>query len=328
MDAARVQGVRCWIVTDGKAGMESQCRGLADALGLEPEIKRVTLRRFWRLLSPYVRIGLSHAAGPPGDPIAPPWPDLVIATGRQSVAPALAVKRATRGRTFLVQIQNPRIAPRHFDLVITPRHDRLAGDNVLTTLGALHGVTRARLDREAARLAQRLADLPRPRVAVLIGGTNDVFRLSPTLMGDLAEQLSDLCRRDGAGLMVTPSRRTGEDNLKILQARLAGLPAEIWDGSGPNPYFGYLGLADHVVVTGDSVNMVSEAAATGVPVHVVPLEGGSEKFDRFHASMREAGIARPFDGRLENWSYTPPHDTETAAAEIERRFAEHRAKHD
>ena len=199
-----------------------------------------------------------------------PGRDLVIATGRQSVAPALAVKRATRGRAFLVQIQNPRIAPRHFDLVITPRHDRLAGDNVLTTLGALHGVTLgAGLDREAAHLAPRLADLPRPRVAVLIGGTNDVFRLSPTLMGRPGgSSFSDLCRRDGAGLMVTPSRRTGEDNLKILQARLAGLQAEIWDGSGPNPYFGYLGLADHVVVTGDSVNMVSEAAATGVPVHV------------------------------------------------------------
>jgi hypothetical protein len=325
MDHAPLQGLRCWVITDGKAGMESQCLGLARALGVEPTVKRVTLRPFWKAVTPYVRVALQHAAGPPGDPIEPPWPDLVIATGRQSVASALAVKRATRGRAFLVQIQNPRIAPRHFDLVVTPEHDRLAGANVLTTVGALHGVDRARLDAAAAELAPRLADLPRPRVAVLIGGTNDVFRMTPTIMGDLAEQLAALAA-GGAGLMVTPSRRTGADNLKILQARLAGLPAEIWDGSGANPYFGYLGLADHVVVTEDSVNMVSEAAATGVPVHVVALDGGSPKFDRFHQAMRRAGVTRPFEGRLDSWTYDPPDDTGRAAAEVRRRLAAHRAR--
>ncbi|MEQ8966200.1 MAG: mitochondrial fission ELM1 family protein [Azospirillaceae bacterium] len=316
-----MKAVSTWIVTDGKAGMESQCRGLARALGQDPVVKRVTLRPLWRLVSPYLRFALSRAAGPPGDPIAPPWPDLVIATGRQSVAPALAVKRATRGRAVLVQIQNPHIAPGHFDLVVTPRHDALDGPNVLTTLGALHGVSPERLAEAAARHGERLAALPRPRVAVLLGGTNRSYRLSAPVMGDFAEALSDMARREGAGLMITPSRRTGGDNMAILRARLEGLPAEIWDGEGENPYFAYLALADHVIVTCDSVNMVSEAAATGRPVHVVGLEGGNPKFERFHAAMREAGIARPFDGGLPTWSYTPPDDMARAVAAVERLFA-------
>jgi len=315
-----VKAISTWILTDGKAGMESQCRGLAEALGQAPVIKRVTLRSPWRQVTPYVRFWLTRAAGPPGDPVAPPWPDLVIATGRQSVAPALAVKRATRGRAVLVQIQDPHIAPSHFDLVVAPRHDGLEGPNVVTTLGALHGVTPARLAEAAARHGERLSALPRPRLAVLLGGTNRSYRLSAPVMGDFAEALSDLARREGAGLMVTPSRRTGADNMAILRARLNGLPAEIWDGTGENPYFAYLASADAVIVTCDSVNMVSEAAATGRPVHVVELEGGNPKFERFHAAMREAGIARRFDGTLPTWSYAPPDDMARTVAAVERLF--------
>src|SRR3546814_9775357 len=101
--------------------------------------------------------------------------------------------------------------------------------------------------------------------------------------------------------MSTPSRRTGRRNEEILRRGRAGLPAEIWNGDGENPYFGILALADHVVVTGDSVNMVSEAASTGKPVHVVHLQGRSAKFTRFHQALVAAGIARPFTGTLEAW---------------------------
>ena len=97
---------------------------------------------------------------------------------------------------------------------------------------------------------------------------------------------------------------------------LAGLPAEIWDGSGENPYFGYLALADHVLATADSVSMITEASATGRPVHVLPLQGGTAKFERFHQAMRAAGVTRPFDGTLKEWRYDRRDDTAAAGARI------------
>src|SRR3546814_21003910 len=106
--------------------------------------------------------------------------------------------------------------------------------------------------------------------------------------------------------MSTPSRRTGRRNEEILRRALAGLPAGIWDGDGENPYFGILALADHVVVTGDSVNMVSEAASTGKPVHVVHLQGSSAKFPRFHDGLVAPGVPRPFPAPLAAWP-PPPH---------------------
>ena len=126
----------CWIVTDGKAGMENQCLGLAEALGLNPVVKRVKLRSPWKQLSPFLRHGLAHAFSAEGDPIAPPWPDLLIATGRASVPASLYARRMSRAGggkgTFTVQVQNPVIDPSRFDLVVVPRHDGLVGTNVMT----------------------------------------------------------------------------------------------------------------------------------------------------------------------------------------------------
>ena len=311
----------CWVITDGKPGMENQCVGLAEALGVAPEIKRISLRPPWRQLSPYFRAFLRFAPAPDCADIAPPWPDLVIASGRQSVPVGLRIRRTSRGRTFLVQIQDPVIDPRHFDMVIVPQHDRVRGDNVFVTTGSMHRVTADQLSRAAERHRERLAHLPERRVAVLIGGDNAVYRLTPERMRRLCDQLAALTREQGVGLMVTPSRRTGAANEAMLREALSGLPAEIWDGRGENPYFAYLGMADAIIATADSVNMVSEAASTGKPVHIVDLEGGSAKFTAFHESMRDAGLTRPFTGALESWDYTPPDETRRAAAEIQRRMA-------
>ena len=314
----KAASLNCWVVTDGNAGMESQCLGLAEALGLSPRVKRIRARAPWRWLTPQLWPGSLRTFSPDGDRLVPPWPDLVIATGRLSVAPVLAARRASGAR--IVQIQNPGVSPRRFDLVIAPEHDRLAGDNVITTLGALNRVTAARLAAAAAAYEPRLGNLPRPRVAVLLGGTSKVYRMTPRVMEGLGRQLAALARDRGFGLLVTPSRRTDPAGLAIVERALEGLPAEVWDGRGDNPYFAYLGLADAFVVTSDSVNMTCEAASTGKPVHVAALAGGSAKFRRFHRALQDAGITRPFDGEIEAWRYPPLRETARVAEEVRRRL--------
>jgi mitochondrial fission protein ELM1 len=115
---------------------------------------------------------------------------------------------------------------------------------------------------------------------------------------------------------VTFSRRTGAEMEGTIRRALAGEAAVIWDGAGPNPYFAYLALADHVLATEDSASMVSEAAATGRPISILKLSGGSPKFTRFHAAMAARGATRPFAGRLETWDYEPLDETARAAAAV------------
>lgn len=314
--------LRCWVVTDGKIGMESQCVGLAEALGLVPEVRRVATRAPWRWLPPAFWPVPLAALGSAGDRLVPPWPDLIIASGRQSVAPALAVKRASGGQVFLVQIQRPGVDPARFDLVVTPEHDRLTGGNVITTLGSMHRVSAERLAADARALGHTVAGLPRPLVAVLLGGPNKVYRWTDAVLDRLADDLGRLCREAGCGLAISASRRTGAEAYDRLRRRLSGLPAVFWsEGGGPNPYFAWLALADAIVVTADSVNMASEACSTGKPVFVAELAGGSDKFRRFHDQLAAKGMTRPFAGRLESWSYQPLDETSRVAREIARRYS-------
>ncbi|HMA48714.1 MAG TPA: mitochondrial fission ELM1 family protein [Magnetospirillaceae bacterium] len=307
----------CWVVTDGKVGMENQCVAVARRLGLDPVIKRVKMRAPWKQLSPWgLRIGNRWSLSPKGDQLDGPLPDILIATGRHSVTSSLAVRDMTEGKCLRVQIQNPGVDPSNFDLVVVPRHDRLSGPNVLVTRGAPHGVTAEGLAAAKEKFAPRLAHLPQPRIAVLLGGNNGVYKFTPLAAQKLAECLSTLARGNHGSVMVTASRRTGAAIEALFKARLTGVAGEFWDGTGDNPYLGYLAYADHIVVTADSVNMVCEAASTGKPVHVVPLDGGSDKFRRFHDGLVEDGITRPFHGMLESWSYPTFDDAGMVAERI------------
>lgn len=308
-----------WALHDGKIGMANQVLGLAEAVGFPVIEKQVRLRAPWYRLLPAIWLDPEAAAAPGSANLVPPWPDIMIACGREVTALALAIKQLSRGRTFWVQVQDPRFARRQVDLMVVPQHDRARGANVVSTLGAVHRIRAERIEEARRCFAPLFAGLGRPLLGVLIGGSNRVYRLTPAVTARLGTQLASLAR-DGVGIAVTPSRRTGGAALTALRGQLGGVPHYLWDGTGANPYFGLLAHADALAVTGDSVNMVSEAAATGKPVHVIELEGGSAKFRRFHDALGRAGVTRPFTGILEQWTYPKLDDTERAAAEIRRRF--------
>jgi hypothetical protein len=312
------RSLRVWVLTGGAIGFEVQALGVAEALGVAPVVKRIAPPAPWRWLAPW---------GPaaPDASVAPPWPDILIASGRQSIPYARKIRKLARGRTFVAVLQNPAVDPAAFDFVWAPAHDRLDGANVHSTLVSPNRLTPDRLEREAEKIAPLIAHLPHPRVAVLLGGSNAVYRLTDDIARRIGEQLATLADSFHAGLMVTPSRRTGDAQMRIVCDRLRGKPAVVWDGAGDNPYFGFLGSADAIVVTCDSVNMVGEAAATGKPVHVIEFDGGSPKFRRFLDAMYAHGAARPFSGRLENWGYVPLNATRDIAAAIVSAFRAHSA---
>lgn len=310
-----------WVITDGKAGHVTQAMGLADAIGFDTVEKTILPAIPWRWLpaSLWPR-GVSGLGGDAGILSGAP-PDLIISCGRHAVGPALWVKSRSQGHSFHIHVEHPRVDPRRFDLIASPRHDGLDGPNVIPVLGSLHRVTPQKLAAAAADLAPALAHLPHPRVAVLLGGNNSVYRLTDAVTDQLADGLRRLCQDFGAGLMVTASRRTGAAAESRLRERLADLPCEFWNGSGDNPYLGFLGSADAIVVTCDSVNMASEACSTGKPVYVVDLESRRDsKFAAFHKSLADAGITRPFDGTLDDWAYEALNETARVTAELRRRM--------
>lgn len=303
--------------------MEAQGIAVAEAVGLPFTLKRVRVTGAMRLLPARLQIYLPPArllrSVTSDEPLAAPWPRLVISIGRRSVPIALAIKRMARA--FGLHIQNPKIPAGHFDLIAAPVHDGFTGSNVINTFGAVHSVTRARLEEGAKTFAAAIEPLPRPRIAVLLGGESQAFSFPPEDAGAFGATLAALVRESGGSVLVTPSRRTLQSSIRSLAAAIAGVPQFFWDGSGPNPYHAFLALADVIVVTEDSVNMVTEAAGTGKPVYVQRLKGNSRRLGHFHELMQERGATRPFQGKLEMWSYAPINDTELVASAIRKALA-------
>ena len=304
-----------WVLHDGKAGMASQALGLAEAMGFPFVEKSLTVRAPWAYLPPHLWLTPLAAVSDRGLPLRPPWPDVVIGCGRNTAAPALAIRRASGGRTIAAQIQDPRLGRGAFDLMVVPAHDRLRGPRVITSVGALNRVTPEKLAAARARFPEPAA-LRRPILGVLIGGSNRAYKLGLDRLAQIADMIAASLRETGGSAVVTPSRRTGAQGVAMLRERLHGLPANIWDTTGENPYYAYLAVADAFLVTADSVSMISEAAMTGKPVHIIELAGGDAKFARFHQAMREAGVTRPFTGRIESWRYPPLDDTARAGATL------------
>ena len=302
-----------WVLTEDYAGLRAQALGLAEAAGLAPATRVLRPCGIWRHLPAALWPRPLAAIAPDG--IAPPLPELVIGCGGKSAAVLAALGRRMR----VVIVQHPRLRPERFDLVVAARHDRLTGPNVLVTRTALHRVTPARLAAAAAD-GRRVWPTCRGRWwrcwwAAATDGSGWTRRWAPP--GVAARRLM---RADRVGVAVTPSRRTDPAVTGALRAAVEPLGGLVWDMTGDNPYFGLLALADAIVVTGDSVSMLSEAVATRAPVMLARLPGQSRRIGLFTEGLVDDGrMRRPFIGRFEHWPVQPVDDTAAAAAE-RRRF--------
>ncbi|MCB1783283.1 MAG: mitochondrial fission ELM1 family protein [Alphaproteobacteria bacterium] len=308
-----IKNLKCWIITEGIAGTENQCLGVAQALGVTPEVKRVALNFPWNVLSPYLALETSGTFSPP---LKAPWPDLLIASGRKSIAASRYIKRVSGGHCLTVQIQDPRVPADQFDLVAVPAHDPTRGDHVVVTVAAPNKITAQALT-DAKLAFPELGALSGPRVAVLIGGNSKAY----TMSGDVTRSLAGTLSTVQGSLMVTCSRRTGIENHRILQTALDKPGNFFWDGQGENPYLAMLGWADVILVTADSVSMLSESCTTGKPVYMIELEGGSPRISKLHENLMARGALRPWKGSIESWTYEPLNDAQMVANAIKTRFS-------
>lgn len=318
------QPLRIWVLADDRAGNVAQAVGVAEALGRPFETKEIRYSPLARL--PNALQGATRLGVTPETRLAltPSWPDVVIAAGRRTAPVARWLKRQNP-RALLVQIMNPgKTGADEFDLIAIPAHDCTipGGDapNVMRTTGAPHRVSAARLAAARDTWTQRFAHLPRPLIALIVGGATNRKPFPTPLATTLGEQVVKMAK--GGAVLLTTSRRTGA---AAEQALLAAIPQPrfvfTWGDSGDNPYMGYLALADAVVVTGDSVSMCSEACATSAPVYIfAPEDMVAAKHARLHTDLYARGLARPFEGRFESSTHPPLNAAHDIARAIESKL--------
>ena len=315
--------VEAWAISDGAAGNERQAVALARAVGGgEPRVLRLAARAPWRWFSPRVVMGSRHAFGAEfARQVRGPWPKVAIGCGRQAALALQLLRLASDGACRTVQILDPRIEPDQFDLVVAPAHDGLHEDNVVVTRGSLHDIDDAWLERARVQWP-RLVQLPGPRTVLLLGGSNRAMELDEAYWRALAQRLGEWLMRDGGSLLVTTSRRSPDWLREAARAEFSAVPGLQWHGEddGPNPYAGLLAWADRIVVTPDSVNLLSEACATRVPVFALadqPLRG---KLDVFLRELVGMGRVRIMEADASAWPVQPLREMERVAGEVRRRL--------
>jgi len=281
-----------WVLTDGRAGNERQALALAHALSADaPRIWRLEARAPWKLAAPRRLPASARAFGDAFRLALREPPELAIGCGRQA---ALATRLLRNAGARVVQILDPRIDPRHWDAVVVPEHDRLRGANVITTIGSLHEVDADWLAQARARYTQ-FGTLHSPRTLLLLGGPIGGVRLDTAWWQRTAEILRARHRRDGGSVSICASPRTPSWLVAAAQGDLSDLHGACWftANDGPNPYAGLLGWAERIVVSPDSVNMISEAVATSAQVCLAGPELARGRHARFLHALLDRGRVQP-----------------------------------
>lgn len=327
MGAQPLTGCTGWVVTDGHMGTLAATTGIAAALGLEFEHKCMAPRGPWSALPSWSLLDPREHFARAGSTLSPPWPDVAIAAGRHTIPYLKALRRASEGATFTVLLQHPRTGSDVADLIWCPLHDQLHAANVISTLTSPHGMRPCEIVALRKTPIPAIDALGRPLVAVLLGGPNGVFKFDAPALERLAGSLRSFAAA-GARFLITPSQRTTASLFRAVTQATRGAKRIVWPLRGVDSYWTLLAHADLTIVTADSVNMTSQACATGRPVYVFEPSGGSEKFALFHARLRDSGATRPLTPQTapaDRWSYRPLDSAPKIAAEIARRFRAARA---
>ena len=290
--------LKALLLTQGMHGMVSQVEGLARALGLTYKHQSIKLKPLWSLLPPKFT--------PISENLVKEKfvcdSKIIISCGRKSVIPSIALKKRLGKEIFTIHIQDPKVSLKHFDLVISPEHDNVKGDNVLTTKGAIHYLTKKEIKDNLNYL--NVNKEKKKLVAFIIGGPNKYYNYNDQNIHQLFTKIKTLFTPDKYKIIIVPSYRTPEKIIKKAFDTF-NFNHSVIKTVDKKAYLSALALADISVVTCDSTSMISEAAITGKPVYIAMMKSNKNngRFKKFYSLLTDLGITRELKDSIEEWSY-------------------------
>ena len=290
--------LKALLLTQGMHGMVSQVEGLAKGLKIAFKHQTVKLKPFWNLIPPKFT--------PVSENLLTEKfvcdCKIVISCGRKSVIPSAALKKRFGNEIFNVHIQDPKVSFKHFDLIISPEHDNIKGDNVITTKGSIHYLTKKEIADNSKYL--QLDKGKKQVVAFIIGGPNKYYNYSEEQVHFIFNKVKNLFTPDKFKIVVIPSYRTPERIIKKA-FNTFGFNHHVVKTIDKKAYLGSLALADYIIVTCDSTSMISEAAVTGKPVYAAMMKPNRtiRRFKSFYNQFKELGIIKELTDSIDSWSY-------------------------
>ncbi|MFC1659694.1 mitochondrial fission ELM1 family protein [Pseudomonadota bacterium] len=328
-----------WVLTDDRIGTSSQSTGLADNLtklgNYNIITKNIKYNSFVKLPNCIRRSSLIGVKIGESDLLNPlnkneKQPDIIICAGRRLAPVALYIKKRLESKVSIIHITNPHLSFRKFDFVIIPKHDGFKdAKNIITTYGAINKINKETIEEESKKWKKELSKYANPKIAIILGGNTKSTKFLPESFEKLGKVVSDIAQYMGGSLLITTSRRTDPECISALERSVKvenyfyNWVEESKKSHTDNPYFAYIGLADYVVATGDSMSMLSEICSTGKPLYI--YYGKNEipsKHLRFCKSLINSGYAKKLELnsniKLTKYKYKPLNEVERVAKLIHK----------
>ena len=311
--------LKALLLTQGMHGMISQVDGLAKGLGLSYKHQKIELKSFWNMIPP--RISTISENLVKNKFVCDC--KVIISCGRKSVIPSIALKKRLGNQIFNIHIQDPKISFKHFDLIVSPDHDNLKGENIINTTGAIHYLTKKEIMDNSQYLAIE-KDKRKELVAFIIGGPNKYYKYSEKQIHELFNKVKTLFTPDKFKIIVIPSYRTPENILKIAFNTFS-INHHVVKTIDKKAYLSALAISNFIVVTCDSTSMISEAAITGKPVYIAMMKSfkPTGRFKKFYSQLKDLGITRELEDRVESWSYNSLNKVNRIAPIVKAKMKKH-----
>ena len=304
------------LLTQGMHGIVSQVEGLAKALNLNFKHQNIKLKTFWNYIPPKF--------SPISENLVKDKfvcdSKVIISCGRKSVIPSIALKKRLGNEIFTIHIQDPKVSFKHFDLIISPEHDNIKGDNVINTKGAIHYLTKKEI-KENSNYLDINPDKKKQIVSFIIGGPNKYYDYSDQELHKLFTKIKTLFTPDKFKMVIIPSYRTPEEVIKKAYDAFSS-NHHVVKTVDKKAYLSSLAIADFIIVSCDSTSMISEAAVTGKPVYLAMMKSKKRnaRFKKFYSQLSNLGITKELNNVVENWSYESLNEVSRIAPLIKSRM--------
>ena len=304
------------LLTEGMHGMISQVEGLAKALDLDFTHHKVELNNFWKFIPPKLT-PISNKVYKDFD--ATNY-DIIISCGRKSVVPSIYLKKNSQKKIINIHIQDPKVNLKHFDIIVTPEHDGVTGDNVISSKGAIHYLTEQEISSSKDYLVGRL-DNKKNYLGLIIGGPNKYYNYSNQIIERVLLKVKKISELNKLQVIAIPSIITPK-NIITMTSEILGENHIAINEVDKRAYLSTLAISKYLVVTCDSTSMISEAAITGKPVYVeeLPAKKNDYRFKKFRDLFTKLNIIKKLDKNLEDWTYKKLDETNRIAKEIKEKI--------
>ena len=304
------------LLTEGMHGMISQVEGLAKALDLDFTHHKVELNNFWKFIPPKLT-PISNKVYKHFD--ATNY-DIIISCGRKSVVPSIYLKKNSQKKIINIHIQDPKVNLKHFDIIVTPEHDGVTGDNVISSKGAIHYLTEQEISSSKDYLTGRL-DNKKNYLGLIIGGPNKYYNYSNQIIERVLLKVKKISELNKLQVIAIPSIRTPK-NIITMTSEILGENHVAINEVDKRAYLSTLAISKYLVVTCDSTSMISEAAITGKPVYVeeLPTKKNDYRFKKFRDLFTKLNIIKKLDKNLEYWTYKKLDESNRIAKEIKEKI--------